>query len=208
MLLIAGLGNPGPQYAGHRHNVGFMAADAIHQVWGFEPWRRRFQAEAAEGVLSTPAGGRVKTLLLKPQTFMNDSGRAIGEAARFYKIPPQDVVVLYDELDLAPGRFRMKTGGGHAGHNGVRSIIAQYDREMRRGRIGIGHPGDKSRVHGYVLSNFAKADQAWVDALTDALARAAPFLAAGDDERYQADVMRLAPAPKGDPRKSAAPTED
>ncbi len=203
MLLLVGLGNPGAKYARNRHNVGFMALDAIADRHGFGPRRAKFQGEIAEGVIDTP-DGRVKALALWPQTFMNDSGRAVGEAARFFKIAPGDVVVFYDELDLAPGRFRMKTGGGHAGHNGVRSIIAQFDREVRRARIGIGHPGDKALVYGHVLSDFAKAEEAWVEALCDACARAAPFLAAGDDERYQAEVMRLAPAPKGDPRKTRA----
>jgi PTH1 family peptidyl-tRNA hydrolase len=139
---------------------------------------------------------------------MNHSGRAIGEAMSFYKIAPSEVVVFYDELDLAPGRLRMKTGGGAAGHNGVRSIIAEAHPDVRRARIGIGHPGDKSLVHSYVLSDFAKADAAWIDPLADACAEAITFLASGEDERYQTEVMRLAPAPKGDPRNSLAAPED
>lgn len=196
MLLIAGLGNPGPKYENNRHNIGFIAVDAIAHAHGFGPWRKKFQAEIAEGTI---AG--VKCLALKPQTFMNESGRAVGEAAAFYKIKPADIVVFYDELDLAPGRVRMKTGGGAAGHNGIRSMIASAIGDgFRRARLGIGHPGHKDLVHGYVLSDFHKADQAWVTALTNACADAAPLLAAGEDEKFQAEVLRLAPAAKGPPR--------
>ncbi len=201
MLLIAGLGNPGPGYAGHRHNIGFRAVERIAERRGFGPWRRKFQGEISEGVVEASTGERTKVLLLKPQTFMNHSGRSLGEAMRFQKLEPSAVVVFYDELDLAPGRFRMKTGGGAAGHNGIRSIIAEADGNVRRARMGIGHPGAKELVHGHVLSDFAKADGPWVDALVDACSDALPFLLAGDDERYQAEVMRLAPAPKLDPRK-------
>jgi PTH1 family peptidyl-tRNA hydrolase len=161
--------------------------------------RSKFQGQAAEGVIETPAGP-VKVLLLKPQTFMNDSGRSIGEAMKFYKLAPSDVVTFYDELDLAPGRFRMKTGGGAAGHNGVRSTIAHIGPDFRRARMGIGHPGHKDRVLGHVLSDFHKVDQVWLKALNEAIADAAPLLAAGEDERYQTEVMRLAPAEKLDPR--------
>ncbi|MBE7219393.1 MAG: aminoacyl-tRNA hydrolase [Caulobacteraceae bacterium] len=195
MLILAGLGNPGPKHAGQRHNVGFMAADALHDRWGFSPWRGRFQGFAAEG---TVAGERA--LLLKPQTFMNDSGRSIGEAAKFYKTPPAQVVVFYDEIDMAPGRFRMKTGGGAAGHNGVRSTAAHIGPDFRRARIGVGHPGDKERVMGHVLSDFHKADHVWLDPLLRELADALPLLVAGEDEKYQAEVMRLAPAEKFDSR--------
>jgi PTH1 family peptidyl-tRNA hydrolase len=207
MLLIAGLGNPGPDYAGHRHNVGFRAVERIADKFAFSPWRKKFQGEVSEGRIPLPNGGDQKTLLLKPQTFMNASGRSIGEAMRFLKVGPEKVVVFYDELDLAPGRLRMKTGGGAAGHNGVRSFIAEADPNLRRARIGIGHPGDKTRVHGYVLSDFAKSDKDWVERLLDACADAAPFLAAGDDDRYQAEVMRLAPSPKADPRKAGRDAE-
>ena len=200
MLLLAGLGNPGPKYAGNRHNIGFMAADAIAQRWRFGSVRARFQSITAEGSIET-ADGPVRALLLKPQTWMNESGRAIGEAAKFFKIEPGNVVVFYDEIDMAPGRFRMKTGGGAAGHNGIRSTIASIGPEFRRARLGVGHPGHKDLVHGYVLNDFAKAEQPWVKALLDACADALPFLAAGDDERYQAEVLRLAPSPKADPRK-------
>ena len=199
MLILAGLGNPGPKHANQRHNVGFMALDAIHDRWRFAPWRGRFQGFAAEGAVDTPAGA-VRALLLKPQTFMNDSGRAVGEAARFYKTPTAQVVAAYDEIDLAPGRFRTKTGGGAAGHNGVRSMAAHIGPDFRRARIGVGHPGTKERVMGHVLSDFHKADRAWLDPLLGALADALPLLLAGEDERYQAEVMRLAPSPNFDSR--------
>ena len=195
MLILAGLGNPGPKYAHNRHNIGFLAVDALARRWSFPAFRSKFQGQAAEGTID---GERV--LLLKPQTFMNDSGRAIGEALKFYKGQPSDVVVFYDELDLAPGRFRMKTGGGAAGHNGVRSTIAHVGPDFRRGRMGIGHPGHKDRVMGHVLSDFHKVDHDWVKALTEAVADAAVLLVKGEDERYQAEVMRLAPAEKMDPR--------
>ena len=198
MLILAGLGNPGPQYQHNRHNIGFMAIDALARRWSFPAMRARFQGQAAEGVIDG-----AKVLLLKPQTFMNDSGRSIGEALKFYKLTAADVVVFYDELDLAPGRFRMKTGGGAAGHNGVRSTIAHIGPDFRRGRMGIGHPGHKDRVLGHVLSDFHKVDQSWVKALCEAVADSAPMLIAGEDERYQAEVMRLAPAEKLDPRAQA-----
>lgn len=202
MILLAGLGNPGPKYAGNRHNIGFMAADEIARRWRFGAERAKFQSVASEGEIETPSGP-VRALMLKPQTYMNESGRAIGEAVRFFKLRPEDVIVFYDEIDLAPGRFRMKTGGGAAGHNGIRSTIGQIGPEFRRARLGVGHPGDKTLVHGYVLSDFHKADRPWVEALTQALADALPFAAAGEDERYQAEVMRLAPADKYSPRQIA-----
>jgi PTH1 family peptidyl-tRNA hydrolase len=196
MLLIAGLGNPGPKYAKNRHNIGFMAVDEIARFHRFGPWKKRFQAECADGEI-----GGVKCLAIKPQTFMNESGRAVGEAAQFFKIKPADIVVFYDEIDLAPGRFRMKTGGGAAGHNGIRSIIAQASPDVRRARMGVGHPGVKELVHAHVLSDFAKAEQPWLTALIDACAEALPLLLANSDDKYQTEVMRLAPAPKSDPRK-------
>jgi PTH1 family peptidyl-tRNA hydrolase len=198
MLILAGLGNPGPKYAGNRHNIGFMAMDALASRWGFSPWRSRFQSACAEGEI---AG--MRALLLKPQTFYNESGRAVGEAMRFFKLTPAEIVVFHDEIDLAEGRFRMKTGGGAAGNNGVRSTTAQIGEAFRRARLGTGHPGDKALVHACVLSDFHKADQAWLKPLLEAVADAAPLLAAGEDEKYQAEVLRLAPAPKADPRKSA-----
>lgn len=202
MLLIAGLGNPGPTYAKTRHNIGFMAVDEIARRWGFGPYRSRFRSFACEGAIDTP-DGPVKALILKPQTFYNEAGRAVGEALNFFKMDPSDLVVFYDEIDLAPGRFRMKAGGGAAGNNGVRSITSQVGPHFRRARLGTGHPGDKTLVHGHVLSEFHKADQKWVEPLIQAIADAAPLLAAGEDEKYQTEVMRLAPAQKADPRKSA-----
>jgi PTH1 family peptidyl-tRNA hydrolase len=198
MLLIAGLGNPGATYAKNRHNIGFMAVDEIARRWGFGPQRSRFHAIASEGSIDG-----VKTLILKPQLYYNESGVAVGEALKFFKLQPSDLVVFYDEIDLAPGRFRMKTGGGAAGNNGIRSITSRVGPDFRRARLGTGHPGDKDLVHGHVLSDFHKADQAWVEPLLTAIADAAPMLAAGDDEKYQAEVMRLAPAEKLDPRKAA-----
>ena len=177
-----------------------MAADAIASRWRFGPERSKFQSVASEGLIDTPEGA-VRALLLKPQTYMNESGRAVGAAMQFYKVRPADVVVFYDEIDRAPGRFRMKTGGGAAGHNGIRSISSQIGADFRRARMGVGHPRDKDLVHAYVLGDFAKAEQAWVKALVEACADALPLLAVGEDEKYQTEVLRLAPAPKGDPRR-------
>jgi len=202
MIILAGLGNPGPKYEKNRHNIGFMAADEIARRWSFGPERAKFQSVIREGEVETPKG-RVKVLLMKPQTYMNESGRAVAEAARFYKIPPGEIIVFHDEIDLAPGRFRMKTSGGAAGQNGVRSLISQLGPDFRRARLGVGHPGRPELVHGYVLGDFHKADQPWVDALLGACADALPFALAGDDDRYQAEVMRLAPAPKFSPRQAA-----
>ncbi len=199
MLLLVGLGNPGPKYAGNRHNIGFMAVDAIARAHGFGPWKKKFQGELSEGHIDG-----VRTLLLKPQTFMNESGRSVGEAANFHKLNATDIVVFYDEIDLAPGRFRMKTGGGAAGHNGIRSMIASPVGEgFRRARMGVGHPGQKELVHHHVLSDFHKADADWLQKLLDACAKAAPLLAKGEDEKYQGEVMRLAPAEKVNPRQQA-----
>jgi peptidyl-tRNA hydrolase, PTH1 family len=202
MIIIAGLGNPGPKYQGNRHNIGFMAADEIARRWPFGPERAKFQSVVREGEVET-AAGRERVLLMKPQTYMNESGRAVAEAARFYKVTPAEVIVFHDEIDLAPGRFRMKSGGGAAGQNGVRSLISQLGPDFRRGRMGVGHPGEPQLVHGYVLSDFHKADQPWLEALLGAVADALPFAVDGDDDRYQAEVMRLAPAPKFSPRQAA-----
>ena len=200
MLLIAGLGNPGPTYAKTRHNIGFMAVDEIARRWDFSPWRSRFRSLACEGSIPTP-DGPVRALILKPQTFYNEAGRSVGEALKFFKLDPADLVVFYDEIDLAPGRFRMKAGGGAAGNNGIRSITSQVGPYFRRARLGTGHPGDKALVQGHVLSDFHKAELKWVEPLLAACADAAPLLAIGEDEKYQAEVMRLAPAEKLDPRK-------
>jgi PTH1 family peptidyl-tRNA hydrolase len=192
MLLLVGLGNPGAKYAGNRHNIGFAAVDAIARAYKFGPWKKKFRGEVAEGLIDG-----VRVLAMKPQTFYNDSGHAVAEAARFYKLTSNDIVVFYDEIDLAPGRFRMKKGGGAAGNNGIRSIAAWLDDDnFRRARLGTGHPGDKDKVHGHVLSDFHKADAAWVEKLLDAVVKAAPLLAHGEDDKYQAEVMRLAPAEK------------
>lgn len=185
MQLWTGLGNPGPQYAMHRHNIGFMAVDAIAEVHGFAAPRRAFQGWIQEGRIGTQ-----KILLLKPGTYMNESGRSVGEAMRFYKLTPGDVTVFHDELDLAPFKLKVKTGGGHAGHNGLRSTDAHIGPDFRRIRLGIGHPGHKDRVSPYVLGNFAKAE---LDDLTDllgAVAAEAPWLAAGDDVRFMNEVAR------------------
>ncbi|WP_173934718.1 aminoacyl-tRNA hydrolase [Chelativorans sp. Marseille-P2723] len=183
MLLIAGLGNPGRQYAGNRHNVGFMAADAINRRHSFSPWSKKFNALVSEGRL----GGK-KVLLMKPQTFMNLSGQAVGEAMRFYKLTPDDLIVTYDELDLAPGKLRVKRGGGAGGHNGIRSIDAHCGKDYRRVRIGIGHPGDKDRVTGYVLSDFSKSDHEWLEPLLAAIADNAELLVRSDDSGFMNKV--------------------
>ena len=197
MRLFVGLGNPGPKYAGHRHNVGFMAIDAIARAHGFPPFRERFQGLLSEGRL-----GGERTALLKPQTYMNESGRSVGAALRFYKLPLSELVVLHDELDLAPGRLRVKHGGGAAGHNGLRSIDAHLGKDYRRVRIGIGHPGHPDRVTSYVLSDFAKTDAAWLEPLLDAIAEAAPLLAAGNDANFMNRVALLTRPPKP-PRQAA-----
>lgn len=204
MILLVGLGNPGEKYVRHRHNVGFMAVDAIAEAHGFGPERRKFNSLVREGALDGP-NGRQKALTLKPMTYMNESGQAVGEAARFYKLTPEDIVVFYDELDLAPGKLRMKVGGGAAGHNGIRSIDAHLGNSFRRARIGIGHPGDKSRVSAHVLGDFAKVDYDWLQPLLNAMGAAAPFLAT-DDQRFATDVaQRIAPARK--PKETKKPDD-
>ncbi|NBB98238.1 MAG: aminoacyl-tRNA hydrolase [Alphaproteobacteria bacterium] len=204
MKLFAGLGNPGAKYANNRHNIGFMAVDAIAGAHGFAPWRAKFQGEVSEGRL-----GSEKVILLKPQTFMNLSGQAVGEAMRFYKLDVADLVVFHDELDLPPGKLRVKQGGGHAGHNGLRSIHAHASPDYARVRLGIGHPGHKDRVSGYVLADFAKSDQGWLDDLLRGIADGAPALAEGDSGKFTNAVgLRMSPPKaKTDPQKrgSAAP---
>lgn len=206
MLIVAGLGNPGAKYAGNRHNIGFMALGAIARRWGFAAERSRFSGMTSEGSAPT-AGGSERILLLRPLTYYNEAGRSVAAAMNFFKLTPSDVVVFYDEIDLAPGRFRMKTGGGAAGNNGIRSVIAAIGPDFRRARMGTGHPGHKDQVMGHVLSDFAKSERPFVDALCEACAECLPLLAAGDDERYQAEVMRLAPAEKADPRQARGARE-
>jgi PTH1 family peptidyl-tRNA hydrolase len=180
MLLFAGLGNPGPRHAGNRHNIGFLAADAIHRRHRLGPWRRRFHGEAAEGEI---AGDRV--LLLKPETFMNNSGVAVQAAQHFYKLALDEVAVLHDEIDLQPAKVRAKLGGGNAGHNGLRSITAMCGNDYMRVRLGVGHPGQKELVHAYVLSDFFKEEHGWVEAVCEAVADAAEFLIKRRPEEFQ-----------------------
>lgn len=190
MLLFVGLGNPGDRYADNRHNIGFMAVDEIVHRHSFAPYRARFSALVSEGVLDGE-----KILVVKPQTYMNESGRAVGEAMRFYKLTPADIIVFHDELDLAPGKIKVKQGGGHAGHNGLRSIVSHVGADFARIRMGIGHPGHKDRVSPYVLSDFAKADWPWVDSLCEAISDEAQWLARRDWPRFMTDVARrLSPA--------------
>ena len=193
MQLFVGLGNPGAQYARHRHNIGFMALDRIADDHGFGPWRSKFQGQIAEGRLGTE-----KVLLLKPETFMNLSGQSAGEAMRFFKLGPEDVTVFHDELDLAPGKVRVKQGGGHAGHNGLRSLHQHITEAYRRVRLGIGHPGSKERVTGHVLGDFAKADADWLDDVLRGVSDGAAALAAGDAPGFQnAVALRVAPPRSG-----------
>jgi PTH1 family peptidyl-tRNA hydrolase len=213
MKLFVGLGNPGEKYARHRHNVGFMALDRIAARHDAGPWRRRFQGETAELSLG---GDRV--VLLKPTTFMNDSGRSVGEAQRFLKIPVSDVYVFHDEIDLAPGKVKVKAGGGNAGHNGLRSLTAHIGNDYNRVRIGVGHPGVKEVVPHYVLHDFAKAEYEWLEPLLDAMAESARYLAQGDSARFLSHVARAEredeseaksetksfPAPKKEPAASKA----
>ena len=203
MQIFAGLGNPGAKYAANRHNIGFMALDRIAEAHGFGPWKARFQGETAEGRLGTE-----KVLLLKPTTFMNLSGQSVGEAMRFYKLEPEDVTVFHDELDLAPGKLKVKTGGGHAGHNGLRSMHAHIGETYRRVRLGIGHPGRKDLVSHYVLHDFAKADQDWLDDLLRGIADGAPELAAGRNDRFlNAVALRTAPARSSKTEAKPKPAE-
>lgn len=199
MKLFVGLGNPGPKYAGNRHNIGFMALDHIAQDHGFAPWRGKFQGSLCEGRL-----GQEKVLLLKPETFMNLSGQSVGEAMRFYKLTPEDIIVFHDELDLAPGKCRVKTGGGHAGHNGLRSIHAHIGAEYQRVRMGIGHPGNKNAVSSYVLRDFAKADEAWLDDVLRGCSDGAADLAKGDSGKFMNAIGRRVNPPRSSTSQAKA----
>jgi PTH1 family peptidyl-tRNA hydrolase len=212
MKLFVGLGNPGRKYQDNRHNIGFMAVDRIAADHGFAPWRQRFQGEVSEGRL-----GAERVVLLRPQTFMNLSGQSVGEAMRYLKLAPGEVVVFHDELDLAPGKLRVKTGGGHAGHNGLRSLHQHIGEAYVRVRIGIGHPGDKDRVAGYLLSDFSKADRDWIDDLLRGISEGAPALAEGDAARFMNAVSlrtapprpaRPAPVPEAEAKPAALAPED
>lgn len=217
MKILVGLGNPGPKYERNRHNVGFMAIDAIAARYGAGQWRKRFQGLATEVDID-----RMKYLLLKPETYMNESGRAVSEAMRFYKMSSADVIVFHDEIDLEPGKLRVKFGGGHAGHNGLRSISAHLGNDYQRVRIGVGHPGHRDAVANYVLHDFSKEDGQWLEPLLDAIARGVPHLLGGNDAKFMNEVARVArpaaspkaeakaaepakPAPVAEPAAQAAP---
>ncbi len=191
MHLFVGLGNPGTEYASNRHNIGFMAADVIHRRHFFSPWRKKFHGALSDGILCGE-----KVVLLKPQTFMNESGRSVGEAVRFHDIPLTQVYVFYDELDLEPGKVRVKLGGGAAGHNGIRSITQHITPEFKRVRLGIGHPGNKKFVQPHVLGNFARHDKDWLVAVLDAVGDNAGMLAAGEDEKFQSRVAMIMNPPR------------
>ncbi len=191
MMILVGLGNPGADYARHRHNIGFMAVEAICRRHGFGPWRRRFQGQTADGAVVGE-----KVLALEPLTYMNLSGQSVGAALGFFKEKPENVVVFHDELDLPPGRIRIKKGGGHGGHNGLRSIDAHIGKDYWRVRMGIGHPGDKNLVSGYVLHDFSKAEQAWLDPLIDACAADFPLLVQGRPEEFMNKVTLATRPPK------------
>ena len=198
MLVIAGLGNPGARHARNRHNIGFMAVDAIAEGRRFGPFRSRHQGLAAEGLIADE-----RVMLIKPQTYMNDSGRSVGEALRYMKLDLGALIVIHDELDLAAGKVRVKVGGGNAGHNGLRSISAHVGNDYKRVRIGIGHPGDKALVHPHVLNDFAKSEAGWVEAVCRAIADAAPLLVAGQDASFQ-NKTHLAIEAAGFGEKSSA----
>ena len=200
MLLLVGLGNPGARYSRQRHNIGFMAVEAVARAYRFGPWRNKFASLVSEGFL-----GDVKVLLQKPQTFMNRSGYAVADAARFYKLALTEIVVVHDEVDLAPGKVRIKTGGGVAGHNGLRSIAEQLgSRDFRRVRMGIGHPGHKDLVTGHVLGDFSADDREWVERLLDAFVEAAPLLAAADDAGCMNRIALRMQPPKAAPQQPSS----
>jgi PTH1 family peptidyl-tRNA hydrolase len=202
MLLFVGLGNPGAGYVGNRHNIGFVAVEAIASRHSFPPWRRKFQGVATEGTI---AGERV--LLLLPSTYMNESGRAVGEASNFYKLAPGAIVVFHDEVDLPSAKLRVKSGGGNAGHNGLRSISAHVGNDYRRVRIGVGHPGDKELVHAHVLGDFAKSEKPWVETMVGAIADNAEMLARGQDSSFQNKIHLVIDA-KGFGAKEAPGPKD
>ena len=204
MRLFVGLGNPGPKYEMNRHNIGFMAVERIAEDHGFGPWRGKFQGSLSEGSL-----GGEKVILLRPETFMNESGRSVGEAARFYKVSPADIAVFHDEIDLAPGKLRVKTGGGHAGHNGLRSLHSHVGPDYIRVRMGVGHPGHKDAVPGYVLKDFPKAERDWLDDMLRGVSDGAPALAAGDSGRFMnAVALRLSPPRRNTGKQTDAPAKD
>ena len=202
MKLFVGLGNPGAKYARNRHNIGYMAVERIADAHGFAPWRAKFQGLVTQGQL-----GPEKVVLLKPETFMNLSGQSVGEAMRFYKLAPEDVVVFHDELDLAPGKMKLKQGGGHAGHNGLRSLHQHIGAEYARVRLGIGHPGHKDRVAPWVLSDFAKSEQDWLDDVLRGVSDGAPALAAGDAARFMNAVALRVNPPRSSTTAAKAPAK-
>ncbi|APE44289.1 aminoacyl-tRNA hydrolase [Sulfitobacter alexandrii] len=203
MKLIVGLGNPGAKYARNRHNIGFMALDRIAAEHGFPAWKGKHQGAVSEGRF-----GSLRAVLLKPETFMNNSGQSVQAAAKFYKIEPQDVIVLHDEIDLAPGKVKCKTGGGHAGHNGLRSLHQHIGPDYHRVRLGVGHPGHKDAVPGYVLRDFPKADEAWLDDVLRGIGEGAPDLAAWDTAKFLNTVaMRVNPPRSGTGTKGPQPAK-
>jgi PTH1 family peptidyl-tRNA hydrolase len=202
IALLVGLGNPGPTYAKHRHNVGFMAVDEIVRRHRFAPWRARFEGYASDGQI-----GDRKVVALKPLTYMNDAGQSVQAAARFYKLEPEQIFVFYDELDLLPGKVRVKRGGGSGGHNGIRSIDAHLEPDYWRVRIGIGHPGHKDLVSGYVLHDFAKADAAWLGPVLDAIAAEVPRLVAGDEGGFMSRVAHAVNPPPPKAERATKSTE-
>ena len=201
MQLLVGLGNPGPRHANNRHNIGFMALDEIVRRHGFDAWRVRYQGRVAEGRIGTN-----RVLALKPETFMNESGRAVGEVLRFFKLDPNQVTVIYDEIDLKAGKIKVKTGGGAGGHNGIRSVDSHIGRGYRRVRLGVGHPGHKDLVHSYVLHDFAKPEVPWVEKLIDAVARELPLLMDGDEGAFMSRVAHLTAPPKQAKPEADKPT--
>lgn len=204
MFLVVGLGNPGQTYTDNRHNIGFMAADEIVRRHGFSPWRAKFQGEMSDGVVDGQ-----KVITLKPMTYMNESGRSILAAASFYKVRPEDIIVFHDEIDLAPGKLRVKRGGGHAGHNGLRSIHAHLGANYARVRMGVGHPGEKDQVKNYVLRDFAKADDVWLDPMLDGCAENLGLILEGDDPSYMSKVAQcITPNRPNTPRPDAGKNDE